>query len=67
MRIRCAEAYQAADVTEQAATAHDAILAACRRGDPTAAAAALVEHLERSAVAAVTSAERLDEIGSLAL
>jgi DNA-binding GntR family transcriptional regulator len=60
-------AYQAVDVTEQAAADHKAILAACRRGDGQAAAAALVRHLEQSAVAAVASAEHLDEIGSVAL
>ena len=59
-------AYEAADVTDQAVADHEAILAACRRGDRTAAAAALVEHLERSAVAAVRSSERLAEIGSVA-
>lgn len=60
-------AYQAADVTERAAADHISILAACRRGDRQAAAAALVTHLEHSAAAAVASAEHLDEIGSLAL
>jgi DNA-binding GntR family transcriptional regulator len=60
-------AYQEADVTEQAAADHEAILAACRRGDREGAAAALVSHLEESAVAAVASAERLDELGSMAL
>jgi DNA-binding GntR family transcriptional regulator len=60
-------AYQAADITEHAAADHEAILAACRRGDREAAAAAMVSHLEESAVAAVASAERLDEIGSVAL
>jgi DNA-binding GntR family transcriptional regulator len=58
-------AYRAADQTGRAADDHDAILAACRRGDRQAAAAALIDHLERSAVAAVASAERLDEIASV--
>jgi DNA-binding GntR family transcriptional regulator len=60
-------AYQAADVTEHAAADHEAILAACRGGDRQGAAAAMVAHLEQSAVAAVASAERLDAIGSVAL
>ena len=60
-------AYHAADDTERAAADHEAILEACRRGDRRVAAAALVAHLEQSAVAAVASAERLDQLGAVAL
>lgn len=60
-------AYNEADTTRHAAADHEAILAACLRDDGVAAAAALVRHLEESAVAAVASAERLNEIGSVAL
>lgn len=60
-------AYQVDAIAESAVADHDAILAACRRGDPAAAAAALVEHLERSAVAAVESAENLVRLSKVAL
>lgn len=60
-------AYQSPAVTAQAAADHEAILTACRRHDPDGAAAALVEHLEVSAVAAVQFAERLEVIGAVAL
>ena len=60
-------AYEGADATERAAADHEAILDACRRGDRRAAAAALVEHLETSAVVAVASAEHLDQLGAAAL
>ena len=60
-------AYQASEVADRAAADHEAILAACRRSDRPAAAAALAEHLEQSAVAAVASAERLDRLAEVAL
>jgi DNA-binding GntR family transcriptional regulator len=59
-----ARAYQRQDVTDQAAAEHSDILAACRRGDGDAAAAALARHLESSAAAAVEFAERLAMTGA---
>jgi DNA-binding GntR family transcriptional regulator len=59
-------AYQSDAGARRAAADHEAILDACKRGDTAAAGDALLEHLERSAVAAVESAETLDRLAVVA-
>jgi DNA-binding GntR family transcriptional regulator len=55
-------AYETADLAERAVEQHRTILAACRAGDRNAASAAMRDHLEASALMAVASARRLDDL-----